>query len=143
MSVVLEDPPYTPVEPVTDVWHGLAITDPYRWLEDSRSERTRQWIARQTQYTRRFFDSIPERERIRKRVAELLSVDSIESLCKVGHRYFFLKRTPQHDQPCICMRDDEAAPDEVLIKSEDPKTSLRIVSISPDGRLMAYGLKRG
>ena len=143
MSVVLEDPPYTPVEPVTDVWHGLAITDPYRWLEDSRSERTRQWIARQTQYARRFFDSIPERERIRKRVAELLSVDSIESLCKVGHRYFFLKRTPQHDQPCICMRDGEAAPDEVLIESEDPQTSLRIVSVSPDGRLVAYGLKRG
>ena len=45
MSVVLEDPPYTPVEPVTDVWHGLAITDPYRWLEDSHSERTREWIA--------------------------------------------------------------------------------------------------
>jgi prolyl oligopeptidase len=143
MSVVLEDPPYTPVEPVTDVWHGLAITDPYRWLEDSHSERTREWIAGQTQYARRFFDSIPGRERIRKRVAELLSVDSTESPCKVGNNYFFLKRTTQHDQAAICKRDGENQSDEVLIESEDSQTSLRILSISPDGRFVAYGLKRG
>jgi prolyl oligopeptidase len=143
MSVVLEDPPYTPVEPVTDVLHGLAITDPYRWLEDSHSERTRQWIACQTQYARRFFDSIPGRERIRKRVAELLSVDSIESPCKVGHRYFFLKRTTPHDQAAICTRDGENGSHEVLVASEDSQTSLRIVSVSPDGRFVAYALKRG
>ena len=143
MSVVLEDPPYTPVEPVTDVWHGLAITDPYRWLEDSHSERTREWIAGQTRYARRFFDSIPGRERIRKRVAELLSVDSIESPCKVGHRYFFLKRTAQYDQPVICMRDGDNGRDEILIEPGDPQTSLRVVSVSTDGRLVAYASKRG
>ena len=103
MSVVLEDPPYTPVEPVTDVWHGLAVTDPYRWLEDSQSERTRDWIAGQIRYARRFFDSIPGRERIRRRIAELLSVDSAESPCKVGQRYFFLKRSAQQDQAVICV----------------------------------------
>ncbi len=143
MSVVFEDPPYTPVEPVTEVLHGLAITDPYRWLEDSQSLRTRQWIAGQTQYARRFFDSIPGRERIRKRVAELLSVESIESPCKVRNRYFFLKRTTQDDQAAICVRNDPDGLDEVLIESEDAQTSVRIVSISPDGRFVAYGLKRG
>ena len=143
MSVVLEDPPYTPVEPVTDIWHGLAVTDPYRWLEDSQSERTREWITRQTEYARKFLNSIPGRDRIRNRVAELLSVDSVEAPCKVGDRYFFLKRTTQDNQAAICMRDREDRGDEVLIASEDPKISLRILSLSPDGRLMAYGLKRG
>jgi prolyl oligopeptidase len=143
MSVVLEEPPYTPIEPVTDVWHGLAVTDPYRWLEDSHSQRTREWITRQTEYARKFFNSIPGRERIRQRVAELLSVDSIEAPCKVGNRYFFLKRTTQHDQPAICMRDGENHDDEVLIESEDSQTSRRLISVSPDARFVVYGLKRG
>ena len=142
MSVVFEDPPYTPVEPVTDVLHGLAITDPYRWLEDSHSERTRQWISGQTQYARRFFDSIPGRERIRQRVAELLSVDSVEAPCKVGDRYFFLKRSTQCDQAAIWMRDGENQQDELLIEPEDSRTALRVLNVSRDGRFVAYGLKR-
>ena len=143
MSVALEDPPYTPVEPVTDIWHGLAVTDPYRWLEDSQSERTRQWLARQTRYARAFFDSFPGRERIRERVAELLSVESIESPCKVGERYFFLKREAQQDQPVICMRDGENGRDEVIIQLEDPRTSVRIIKVSPSGELLAYAVKHG
>lgn len=143
MSVVLEDPPYTPVEPVTDIWHGLAVTDPYRWLEDSQSERTRQWLARQTRYARTFFDSIPGRDRIRKRVAELLSVESIESPCKIGKRCFFLKRSGKQDQPVICMRDGEDARDEVIIEPEEPQTSVRIIKVSPSGELLAYAVKRG
>ncbi|HEX6043674.1 MAG TPA: prolyl oligopeptidase family serine peptidase [Pyrinomonadaceae bacterium] len=143
MSVVLEDPPYTPVEPVTDVWHGLAITDPYRWLEDSHSDRTRRWIASQTQYARTFFNSIPGRARIRKRVAELLSVDSKETPCKVGERCFFLRRTAQQDQAVICVRDGEDGDDEVLVAPEDAQTAVRIVSVSRDGNLLAYALKLG
>lgn len=147
MSVVLEDPPFTPVEPVTDIWHGLQVTDPYRWLEDSKSERTRQWIARQTQYARAFFDSIPGRERIRKRVAELLTVDSIESPCRVGDRYFYLRRSAQHDQPCICTRAGDHGPEELLIDpahfGDGARTSVRVVSVSPNGRFLAYSLKRG
>jgi prolyl oligopeptidase len=143
MSVVLEDPPFTPIEPVTDIWHGLSITDPYRWLEDSHSERTRQWIDSQTQYARAFFNSIPERARIRQRVAELLSVDTNESPCKVGSYCFFVKRTAEQDQAVICVRDGEDERDEVLIEPNEPGTSIRIVSVSPEGKLLAYGVKRG
>lgn len=147
MNSVVAHPPYTAVEPVTEVLHGFAVTDPYRWLEDSSSERTRQWIAAQTNYTRTFLNAIPGRAQIRERVADLLSGESNDTPCRVGGRYFFLKRSPQLDQPLICMRESVDGPDRVLIDpaslNEGPQTSVRIVSISPDAKLLAYGVKRG
>jgi prolyl oligopeptidase len=70
-------PPPTPVEPVTEILHGVPVTDPYRWLEDQNSRRTRKWLAEQSEHTRAYLDSIPGRNRIRKRVEELLRVESI------------------------------------------------------------------
>ncbi len=92
MSVVLESPPYIPIEPVTENFHGIEAPDPYRWLDDQDSERTRWWIKEQTDYARSYLDAIPGRERVQKRIAELLAVETIDAPFKVGNRYFFLKR---------------------------------------------------
>src|SRR5260370_8455037 len=73
MPLVLEPPPFTPVEPITEVLHGVEITDPYRWLEDQNSPRTRKWIEEQTAYTRAYLDAIPGRETIRNRSDDFLS----------------------------------------------------------------------
>jgi len=62
MPLTLNPPPSTPIEPVTDVLHGVPITDPYRWLEDQNSPRTRQWLKDQATYTRAYLDAIPGRE---------------------------------------------------------------------------------
>jgi prolyl oligopeptidase len=39
--------PATPARPVTDVVHGTALTDPYRWLEDNKSEEVIKWTRAQ------------------------------------------------------------------------------------------------
>jgi len=93
MAHTVDTPPPTTVEPVTEVLHGLEITDPYRWLEDQNSPRTRKWLEEQAAYTRSYFASIPDRERIRTRVRELLAMKEIISEpWNVGDSYFFLKR---------------------------------------------------
>jgi len=51
-----------------EVLHGVEITDPYRWLEDQNSPRTRAWIEEQTAYARSYLDAIPGREQIRQRL---------------------------------------------------------------------------
>jgi prolyl oligopeptidase len=85
-------PPYSPVESVTEVLHGVTVTDPYRWLEDQDSPRTREWLLAQQQYARSYLDIVPGRDRIRKRIRELLDVETYDSVQKVGNRYFFRKR---------------------------------------------------
>jgi len=44
MSQLMTSPPRSTVDPVTEIFHGVSVTDPYRWLEDQDSPRTRAWI---------------------------------------------------------------------------------------------------
>jgi prolyl oligopeptidase len=140
-------PPFTPVESVTDVLHGVPITDPYRWLEDQTSSRTRAWIDEQSGYTRNYFQSLTGREKIRERVREFLAVETYDSLQKSGGRYFFRKRLPEQEQPCIYLRDGTQGEDQLLL---DPSTrgtgkftALKPLYASPDGGLLVYEVKEG
>jgi prolyl oligopeptidase len=147
MPALMEPPPFSPVEPVTEVLHGVPVTDPYRWLEDQGSPRTREWIAAQTRYARSYLDYISGRERIRDRIRELLDVETYDSLHKVGSRYFFRKRCVGQEQFCICMREGFEGTDEVLIdpalRGTGPHTAVRPLRVSPDGQLLLYEVKQG
>jgi prolyl oligopeptidase len=140
-------PPISPTEPVTELLHGVSITDPYRWLEEQDSPRTRRWIDEQTQYTRNYLDNLPGRQKIRERIREFLAVETYDSLQKVGNRYFFRKRLAEQEQPCIYMREGADGEDQLLI---DPAqfdrgkyTAVKPLRVSPDGRLLLYEIKQG
>src|SRR5882762_6876900 len=92
MSLITNPPPPTSIQPVTDILHGVAVTDPYRWLEDQNCPCTRDWLEEQTVYARAYLDAIPGREQIRKRIRELLSVEVVSEPWKVRNRYFYLRR---------------------------------------------------
>jgi prolyl oligopeptidase len=144
---LMEPPPHSPIEVVTDFLHGVPVDDPYRWLEDQDSPRTRAWIAEQTRYAHGYLDAIPGRELIRHRIREFLAVETYDSLQKAGDRYFFRKRLPDQEQPCIYMRNVADGEDQLLI---DPRergtgeyTAVKLVRVSPDGRLLLYEVKEG
>src|SRR5258707_14972180 len=142
MPALMEHPPYSQVEDVTEVVHGVSVTDPYRWLEDQESPRTREWISAQTLYARSYLDSIPGRERIRERIRQLLDVETYDSLQKAGTRYFFRKRVVGQEQPCVCFREDRDGSDEILVdpalRGTGPHTAVKPISISRDGHLLLY-----
>jgi prolyl oligopeptidase len=147
MPQLMMPPPHSTAELVTDVIHGVPVTDPYRWLEDQDSPRTRTWIAEQSLYARAYLDSIPGRERIRERVRQFLAVETYDSLQRVGSRYFFRKRLPDQEQPCICMREGADGEDQLLIdpaaRGTGRYTAVKPLQISPDGRLLLYEVKEG
>jgi len=132
---------------VTDVLHGVPITDPYRWLEDQNSPRTREWLEEQTAYTRSYLDAIPGRERIRKRVDELLAVEIVSEPWKVGSRHFYLKRKAHQEQAVIMMREGDTGEEVVLVnpakRGEGSTTAVTILNISNDANLLAYGVRHG
>ena len=140
-------PPTSVVEPVTDRLHGVPITDPYRWLEDGSSPRTRDWISAQVRHTRSYFDSIKGREHIRERIRTLFDVETCDSVQKVKDTFFFRKRIKRHEQPSICLRHGKYGVDEVLIdpaeRATGPYTAVNLRSISQDAGLLLYEVKHG
>ena len=140
-------PPPTRTDNVREVLHGVEVVDPYRWLEDQNSPETRAWIDAQNRYTRSVLDSIPGRERLRKRIAKLLKVDSVSEPVERKGKYFFTKRLAEQDLPVIVMRNGLRGKDEVLIDphpmSADHTVSVDIQEVSHDGSLLAYGVRKG
>ena len=139
--------PFSQVEPVTEVLHGVPVTDPYRWLEEQDSPRTREWIREQTRYARSYLDKIPGRERIRERIREFLTPESCESPLKAGNRYFFRKRLAGQEQPCIYLREGAEGDDELLIdpsaQGQGIHRAVKPLRVSSDGRLLLYEVKEG
>jgi prolyl oligopeptidase len=148
MAHAVQAPPPTPVEAVTEILHGVQITDPYRWLEDQNSARTREWLDEQAAYTHAYFAAIPDRELIRTRVRDLLALkEVISEPWNIGDRYFFLKRQKGTEQPVIVMRDGLFGPETVLVdpaqRGSGNSVAVSIATISADGRFLAYSVRQG
>jgi prolyl oligopeptidase len=148
MAHPVDAPPPTAVEPVIEILHDVEITDPYRWLEDQNSPRTRKWLEEQATYTGAYFDAIPDRERIRTRVRELLALkEVISEPWSVGNRYFFLKHQEDREQPVIVMRDGLFGRETVLVdpaqRGSGNSVAVSIAAISQDGRFLAYSVRQG
>src|SRR5262249_22983711 len=61
-------PPPAAMRPVVDTYHGVSVSDPYRWLEDWNSADVRAWTDAQSAYTRGQLDALPFIGDVRARV---------------------------------------------------------------------------
>ena len=68
--------PPTAKHPVTDLYHGVKVTDDYRWLEDWNNPEVKQWSAAQNARSREYLDHLPSRSLIKQRLQQLISAGS-------------------------------------------------------------------
>ena len=148
--------PVTRTVAVVDTLHGVAVPDPYRWLEDQDGAEVRSWIAAQE----RFADSVmgpstPLRDSLRRRLTELLDVPAIGAPRKAGaFEYFTLRRTGE-PVAAIYRRPAASTPTPVAPElpyekvidplgiRDDGTTSVGIEGFSADGRLMLWSIRDG
>jgi prolyl oligopeptidase len=140
-------PPVTRVDDVKETIHGTVVSDPYRWLEDQGSPETRAWIDAQNACTLSVLNGLPGREAIAKRLGELIKVDTISLPVGRGGRYFYSKRLAGQDLYVLYMRRGAAGAEEVLVDpagmSADHTTSVNFEGFSDDGKIVAYGVRKG
>jgi len=140
-------PPESKVINVGENVHGVEIVDHYRWLEDQESPETREWIKEQNAYTDSILASLSGREDMKELVSKYIKIDTITTPVEMGGKYFFYKRKADQDLFIIYMREGLTGEDQILIDphtmSKDLTTSVNIQDISRDGRLLAYGIRRG
>jgi prolyl oligopeptidase len=143
--------PATPVEIVTDVYHGVTIADPYRWLENGNDKRVRDWSVAQNDRTRAYLDALAVRKPLHDRLTSLTgqASPSYSGLHAAGGKIFATYNEPPKQQPMIAMLGRDTDPATALI-IVDPNTlnpngttAIDWFVPSPDGSKVAVSLSEG
>ena len=127
---------------VVDDLHGVAIADPYRWLEDADAPETREWIAAQNELTQAWLADDDEREAIRERLRQLVDHPRAGAPWRRGDRWFQMRNTGLQNQDVLWTMPAADAQGEVLLDpnllSRDGTVALTGLAVSEDGALVAY-----
>ncbi len=130
-----------------DVYHGVQVADPYRWLEDTSSAGTRRWVDAQNELAQPYLEAIPAREQIKERMTQLWNYERYGIPVKRGGRYFYQRNDGLQNQSVLYVADALDATPRVLLDpnalSQDATIALGEFVPSPDGRLLAYSLSDG
>jgi prolyl oligopeptidase len=145
-AIVLAVPPPAAVREVKETLHGVEVSDPYRWLEDSSSAEARAFFKSQGDYARAQLDGIPGRAALLARIRELSQAEvAVTRLALRGARAFYLRLSPGMHSPVLCMREGFSGSERVLLDPEKFSRDAARATISwfhpsPDGRFVAYGV---
>jgi len=138
--------PETKTGEVVDTYFGENVPDPYRWLEDDRSEETSDWVKSQNVSTYGYLDQIPYRKELKERLEKMWNYEKVSAPFKEGNYTYYSKNDGLQNQ-FVLYRIDNNENEEVFLDpntfSEDGTISLGQVSFSKDGSIAAYSISEG
>jgi len=131
---------------VIDTYFDTKIADPYRWLEDDRSQQTEDWVNAENKATFDYLSTIPYRETLKSRLAELWNVEKVSAPFQEGEYTFFFKNDGLQNQDVLYRQTTDGSTDVFLDPntfSQDGTTSMGQLSFSTSGRFAAYSISEG
>lgn len=127
-----------------DNYFGTLVEDPYRWLEDDNSERTKQWVKKQNSSTFAYLEAIPFRNKVRKQLENLWDFEKYGNPFKEGKYYFYYKNNGLQNQSVLYIQEGLNGVPKVFL---DPNTlnangtaALNAVEISKNQKYAAYSI---
>jgi prolyl oligopeptidase len=137
--------PPAPRGNVVDDYHGTAVADPYRSLEELDSPATRSWVEAEARLTQGYLSGTPLRARLAKRIAALYDFEAFGVPFSEGGRYFYTRNTGHQDQAVLYVTPDTGARGSLGVDPNalSPEGIVTGYVASRDGRLVAYGVSAG
>jgi prolyl oligopeptidase len=131
----------------TDTYHGVSISDPYRWLEDDRSAKTGEWVKAQNIFTQDYLSKIPNIDKLKARLEQIYNYPKFSAPSKKADYFYFYKNNGLQNQSVLYRQKGEKGEIETVLDpnslSKEGTTRLMQFSISKDGRFGAYALSEG
>src|SRR5215471_13575415 len=126
-----------------DVYHGVKVADPYRWLEDDNSPATAAWVEAENKVTFPYLEAIPYRAQMQARVHALNDYAKYSSPSRKGPYYFFRKNAGTQDQSVLYIQKGLDGTPEVLIDPNEwgKTTALGTFAPSADAKYAVYGVQ--
>ena len=139
--------PETLKDTTSDVYFGTKVEDPYRWLEDDNSEKTKAWVKAQNEFTFDYLNKIPFKDKIKKRLEEIWNYEKISAPTKKGNYYYFYKNDGLQNQYVMYRTKKLGEEAEEFLNpntfSKDGTVSMSNVSFTKDGSIVAYQISEG
>jgi prolyl oligopeptidase len=144
-----EGPPVARIENVRDTYHGVAVDDPYRWLEGETAE-VKEWSAGQNAYARKILDALPDVAALREEVDAIIRapITHYFGVMPAGRKIFVSRKQPTKEQSELIVVDDldnVAAAKLVLDPTAGGNTHRAIdwYVPAPDGTKVAVSISEG
>ena len=138
-------PPSTRTDAITETLHGVAVADPYRWLEDEHAPEVQAWMSAQDEYTRAELAKLPGRDELAARFRELFYYDAVSAPAHCKGRYFYTRKHADKEKTIVYWKQGEDGSEQVLFDpnawSEDGSVGLGGWWPTHDGRYVAYSVK--
>ena len=138
--------PVTKKGNVVDTIFSTPIPDPYRWLEDDRSEETAAWVKEQNTVTFGYLEKIPFRQQIKERLTKMWNYEKYGLPFNEGEYTYFSRNDGLQNQS-VYYRQKNGGNPELFIDpntfSADGTTSLGEMGFSKDGSKVAYSVSEG
>ncbi|HLS70612.1 MAG TPA: prolyl oligopeptidase family serine peptidase [Chitinophagaceae bacterium] len=127
-----------------DDYFGTKIADPYRWLENDTAKETTAWVKEQNKLTQGVLSQIPYRDRMKKRITELVNYPKNSAPYKKGKYIIQYKNDGLQNQSVLYVKEGWNGKERVLLDpntlSKDGTVALGAISFSPNQRYFAYSV---
>ena len=126
----------------TDDYFGTKVNDPYRWLEDDKSDETAAWVAAENKVTQDYLSKIPFRDQVRKKLEEMWNYPKYSSPFKEGQYYYYYKNDGLQNQSILYRQVGLNGTPEVFIDpntmSKDGTAAVSTPSFTKNKKYAAY-----
>jgi prolyl oligopeptidase len=139
--------PVTQKVDTVDVYFGTEVPDPYRWLENDTAKATADWVTAQNEVTFGYLSNITYRDAIKQRLLDLNNYEKLGTPFRRGEYYYFYKNDGLQNQYVLYRKKGEDGEVELFLDpntfSKDGTTTMRGLSFSKDGSLLAFQIAKG
>jgi len=140
--------PLTEKKVIIDTYFETDIEDPYRWLEDDLSLDTMNWVNAQNEVTFDYLNSIPYRDKLKKKLTSIWNYEKQASPFYRGNYIYYYKNDGLQNQYVVYRKEFNSDSDEEVFLdpnsfSDDGTISLTGLYFSKDGNFLSYLISEG
>ena len=138
--------PKAPTSNTIDEYFGEKVSDPYRPLENDRSEETKSWVDAENIVTNNYLKKIPFRNKLLKRLTELSNYERYGIPFKKYGKWYVYFNNGLQNQSVLYQMEKLGGKKHTLLDpntlSSDGTVALQDISFSHNGKYLAYVISR-